>query len=433
MTTPRRIGARQTSRALQTRNGPRTTEPWTPRLGATGAAAQDGTGSADGKVSVSGTINVKSITLAPTTGTYAINGGTLNFTDPNNGIAMNTNTTGANRAQIISSAISGTNITVTAGNGVGAVNALLSLGTPGTGATNTFTGDLIWAGPSNASSGLFQININNPTALPSTATLRMRRNLSQLLFGAGAASGSNVFSGTFNNNIVLNDNVGGPTLGQSIGVFAGSATDSTAARSVITLGGVISGNATLDWKLGNTGGNGTIILANHATYTGATNINTNTGGTLQLGISDALPTGTTFSISKGRFDLAGFNQQVGGLSGGSGGSNYVTNTSGTTSTLSISGSVIGDYAGLIGVSSITGSTDNIALHLLSTNTGSLTLSNAAGNTYNGGTTINGGKVYANNVANNLGSATGTGNVTVGSGGTLGGTGSVAPRAAERSQ
>ena len=37
--------------------------------------------------------------------------------------------------------------------------------------------------------GLSQIALNHPTALPSTATVKMRRNQSQLLFGAGGASG----------------------------------------------------------------------------------------------------------------------------------------------------------------------------------------------------------------------------------------------------
>lgn len=403
---------------------------WTPNDGTVdatfggtlSAAPQDGTGSANGQVSVSGTINVDSITFAPTAGTYALSGGTLNITNPTSSILMNTNTTGSNRAQIISSVISGTTITAVAGNGGAPPNALLTLGAPGTGVTNTFTGDLVFGGPSNASVGLFEININNPTALPSTATVRMQRNNCQLIFGAGGASGSTPFSATFNNNIVLNDNGSGTSLQSSIGVLAG-AVDVTQPRSVITLGGVISGNAALTFQLGNGGGNGTIVLTNHSTYTGSTNLNSNTGAVLQLGTNNALPTGTTFSVTKGRFNMAGFNQQVGGIAG-SGGNGFITNTSGSTSTLTISGSVVGDYAGLIGVSSISGSNDNIALNLASTNTGSLTLSNASGNTYNGGTTISGGKLYANNNANNTGSATGTGPVAVNSGGTLGGTGSV---------
>ncbi len=54
-------------------------------------------------------------------------------------------------------------------------------------------------------------------------------------------------------------------------------------------------------------------------------------------------------------------------------------------------------------------------------TGNLTLGPSPGNTYSGGTTINGGKLFANNI---VGSGTGTGAVAVNSGGTLGGIGTV---------
>jgi fibronectin-binding autotransporter adhesin len=388
--------------------------------GALGAAAQDGTGSPDGKVSVSGTINVDSITLAATAGTYAINGGTLNITNPTSSILMNTLTGSASRAQVISSVIAGSNITVFGANGAGGgANGLLTLGGDGSGVTNTFTGDLIFAGPSKATNGFAQININNPTALPSSATVRMQRNLSQLLFGAGGASGSSVWSATFNNNINLNDG-GSSTSGQSIGAFSNG--------TVITLNGVISGNANLIFQLGNAGGQGKIVLTKHETYTGSTQINTAAAGTGidALGIDDALPTGTSLTVTRGNFDMAGFNQHVGGLAGGVNG--VISNTTGTTSTLTINGNVNGDYGGLIGATSGTklpGSNDNVALVLASANTGSVTLSNTNGNTYNGGTTINGGKLFAANTLSSGGSATGSGSVAVNSGGTLGGNGSVA--------
>jgi fibronectin-binding autotransporter adhesin len=388
--------------------------------GALGAAAQDGTGSPDGKVSVSGTINVDSITLAATAGTYAINGGTLNITNPTSSIVMNTLTGAASRAQVISSVIAGGNITVVAPNGAGGgANGLLTLGGDGSGVTNTFTGDLILAGPSKATNGFAQININNPTALPSSATVRMQRNLSQLLFGAGGASGSSVWSATFNNNINLNDG-GSSTPTQGIGAFSNG--------TVITLNGVISGNANLIFQLGNAGGQGKIVLTKHETYTGSTQVNTAAAGTgiTALGIDDALPVSTSLTVTRGNFDMAGFNQHVGGLAGGVNG--VISNTTGTTSTLTVNGNVNGDYAGLIGATSGTkllGSNDNVALVLASTNTGSVTLSNTNGNTYNGGTTINGGKLFAANTLSSGGSATGSGPVAVNSGGTLGGNGSVA--------
>ena len=58
-----------------------------------------------------------------------------------------------------------------------------------------------------------------------------------------------------------------------------------------------------------------------------------------------------------------------------------------------------------------------------TKTGNGTLNIQSGNSYSGGTAINGGTFLANNVA---GSATGTGAVTVASGATLGGSGFIVP-------
>ncbi len=180
------------------------------------------------------------------------------------------------------------------------------------------------------------------------------------------------------------------------------------------------------FQLGNGGGNGTIVLANHETYTGSTTVSSQTQGIVRLAIDDALPVGTRLSVNRGRFDLAGFNQRVGGLNS-TAGNGFVTNT-GSTSTLTIDGDDTGNFAGLIGASTISGSNDNIALVLASTNTGTLTLSNNTtfGNTYTGGTTINGGKLLAGNdlIINPFGSATGSGSIAINNGGTLGGTGAV---------
>ena len=92
--------------------------------------------------------------------------------------------------------------------------------------------------------------------------------------------------------------------------------------------------------------------------------------------------------------MAGHNQQVGGLSGTSP-DGWISNTGGSTSTLTVSGNVNGEFVGTIGTvgANLSGSTDNEALVLASTNTGSVTLS-GNGNSYNGGTTISGGALLA---------------------------------------
>jgi autotransporter-associated beta strand protein len=398
---------------------------WTPNDG-TQDAVFNGSASYTATIASGTTINAHSVAFGISAGNVTITGGdALNIADPTNSFVMNTNTSGTARQQIVNTPITGTNITMFAANGVGGVNAFLALGLAGTtGPSNTYSGDLIFAGPNNATSGFSQIAINHPNALPSTATVRMKRNLSQLLFGGGGAAGTTSYSATFNNNIVLNDNAPGTgRLNSDIGAGSGA---SFANNMVITLGGVISGDANLSFRLGNSGGGqGKIVVANHATYSGTTTIATNAAGSVALGINDAFPIGTTLAANTGKFDMAGFSQRVSGLSGGSNGA--ITNTSATTSTLTIDGAFTGTYSGKIGSSTLAGSNDNEALLLASTNTGTLTLDTPVIqgiNTYSGGTTINGGKLLVtNNVAIQI-SGTGSGAVTVNNGGTLGGAGGV---------
>jgi fibronectin-binding autotransporter adhesin len=391
---------------------------WTPNDGTQDAVFNGPpTGAASYTVTIpAGTpINANSLAFGIPMGNVRIEGGTaIYITSPTSSIVMNTNMSGTARTQIIKSAISGTDITVVA-NAPG-INSFLTLGANPTGATNTFTGDLIFAGSGVPTVGSrHQIAIDNPTALPPTATIRMQRNISQLLFGGGGGGQTAGYTATFNNDIILNDG-GSGTFTQGIGAFSPS--------TVVTLGGVISGDANLVFELGAGGGNGTIVLANRAAYTGNTQINSNTQAVIRLAIDDALPIGTMFIVNRGAaFDMAGFNQRVGGLTTTGANAASITNTHSTNqSTLTVDGNVTGAYAGLIGTS-ISGSNDNIALVLAATNTGTLTLNRPAGSTYTGGTTINGGRLIA--AAGDVAvSATGTGPVAVNNGGTLGGTGGV---------
>jgi hypothetical protein len=378
---------------------------WTPNDG-TQDAAFNGTAGYTATIAGGTTINADSVAFGVTAGNVIITGGTaLNLTDATNTIVMNTNTTGTARTQIIRSALSGTDITVVANAAPGNVNAFLTIGANPAGATNTFTGDLIFGGTFAANAnGFHQIAIDNPTALPATATVRMKRTLSQLLFGGGGGGQTGGYTATFNNNIILNDS-GSGTFSQSIGAFSPS--------SVITLGGVISGNSGLIFQLGNGGGNGTIVLNGNSTYTGQTTFASNTQAQLHLGVNNALPVGTTFIVNRGlAFDMKGFNQQVGGLGTTAATAADITNTGGTQSTLTIDGNFNGSYLGNI-------KTD-IKLVLAPTNTGRLTLTRTVGSEYTGGTTIGGGKLIA--AGNPAGSSTGTGPVAVNSGGTLGGSG-----------
>jgi autotransporter-associated beta strand protein len=182
-------------------------------------------------------------------------------------------------------------------------------------------------------------------------------------------------------------------------------------------------------------GGATIIDNNYAAAS------TNSVGLVQLGVDNALPTGTALSFGRvlisglakaGALDLNGHNQMVTSLASASSDSinfsltNGISNGSSTLSTLTINGSATTNYNGSIGaftaktttgtgISTIFNGTDNIALTLASTNSGNLTLSGTS--TYSGPTTINGGTLA---VTGNLTSSP----VAVNSSGTLQGTGTL---------
>src|SRR4051812_32002309 len=157
--------------------------------------AGSGIGGPDGKITVVGTINLDSLIIQPTAGNYSITGGTLNITNPNSSIVIRTQTLGGSaRAEMINSAISGTNITLVADfASTNALSARLDIGDNNSTANpNTFTGDLILAGTGTSFNNTWeQINLNNSVALPATATVRMRRDNCQLLFTAGGVGGTN--------------------------------------------------------------------------------------------------------------------------------------------------------------------------------------------------------------------------------------------------
>jgi autotransporter-associated beta strand protein len=132
-----------------------------------------------------------------------------------------------------------------------------------------------------------------------------------------------------------------------------------------TYGGVISGSGTFS-KIGA----GTLTLASSNTFTGAASID---AGTLRAGTTNVFSPTTAVSVASGAtFDLNGFDQSIGTLSGGG---NFALG-SGTLTTGGDNGS-----ATLSGVISGTGS-------LVKVGTGALTLSGA--NNYSGGTFVSQG-------------------------------------------
>ena len=110
----------------------------------------------------------------------------------------------------------------------------------------------------------------------------------------------------------------GGTLATSIGTsnFAGPVT--LGANSNVDVGGT---QLTLSGAISGTGfgiakeGSGTLVLTGANTYTGGTVVS---AGVLQMGASNAMPPFRSLTVNGGTFDLNGYNQMVGTLSGSGG-------------------------------------------------------------------------------------------------------------------
>jgi fibronectin-binding autotransporter adhesin len=255
---------------------------------------------------------------------------------------------------------------------------------------------------------------NSGTSTVTTATISGDLNLTNgaTLSITGAVSGGGTIQtqGTAPTSIDGKSTTASIASGTNILLNSTTNIDATTGNT-LTINGSISGSGGVNFETGAGTGGGLVVLANTSSYSGATLINNNpTGGIIRLGINNALPTATALTFGSattaaGSLDLAGYSQQIGYLASNTTNSSpgSVTNTGGSTSTLTINGSATTAFAGVIGTTSnVTGSNNNIALVLASGNTGLLTLSGA--NTFTGGTTVNGGSLVAgvSNVATTSG-------------------------------
>ena len=264
----------------------------------------------------------------------------------------------------------------TIGGGGGTLNKT-GAGTLVLGAVNNY------AGSTTVAAGMLQDGVAN--ALPTGTSL---------ILGDGG-SGSGVFDLNGNDQSVASIATSGAGTSNTITDTGAAATLTVNASGTDTYGGLLTGNLALTMA-----GSGTLLLTHANNYGGQTTVSS---GTLQDGVANALPTGTSLVLGdgisgSGTFDLNGKNQTVGSITtSGTGTSNTITD-SGVAATLTVNTTASDLYDG------------TLAGNLLLTKTGAgiLTLA-GAGNTNTGLNTVNGGELDLNVTA---GSAIGAGGVTV---------------------
>jgi filamentous hemagglutinin family protein len=289
--------------------------------------------------------------------------------------------------------------------------------------TNTYTGlTTINAGTLSVTNASALGTTASGTTIASTGTL----DINGVAIGAEAISlNSGTITGTGSSSLTGNITLGGnSTLG---------------GTGALTLSGIISGSGLGITKTGA----GTVTLSGANTYTGGTTIN---AGTLQLGASNVLSdsTAVNVAISGAVFDLNNFSDTIASLTGVSGTSVTLgsgTLTTGDSSNTTYSGVISGTGGALTkqgsGTFTLAGTNTYTGLTTISAGTLSATNASALGTTASGTTIsssgtldINGVAIGAEAISLNGGTITGTGtgslsgNITLGSSSTLGGTGAL---------
>jgi fibronectin-binding autotransporter adhesin len=196
--------------------------------------------------------------------------------------------------------------------------------------------------------------------------------------------GANTFTGT----TLVNNGTLEITGSMTNSAFIGSGATLLFAQSGSqTLSGVYSGSGTL--AVSETVSGSTFVLTSTSnTYAGGTQVQ---HGTLQLGATNAIPTGSIVTLGSGTnpgvLRLSGHNQTIGGLvsSGTAGAGNQVTDFSGTAATLTINVPTGFGYT-FTGTLGGAGTNDgNFGLIVAGGGTQYLT---NGGNNYSGSTTVN---------------------------------------------
>lgn len=333
------------------------------------------TGTPSKFVDVNDVINVGNITFGSSgwnIGDLSAPTGSLNLAAPSTITVTNTGDTDTISAAIASGALTK----------AGAGTLVLS-------GTNTFSGAVNVTGTGN-------LKITSNTALGDTTSGTTVASGASLILGNGvtvtgealsiAGNGSNSAGALQADNGATATWTGTITLDAAAGGRVGAGSGGT-----LNLTGLIQGaaaaNGLVVGEIPSAASPGTVIISGTGnTYAGSTSI---VRGVLQLGATNALPTGTTVNVSSSTsatedavFDLHGFNQTVAGITRtNTGGAGIITNNGATPSTLTVADSTSVAFSGII-----RDGTSTVAL----TKSGTTTLTLSGANTYTGATTISAG-------------------------------------------
>ncbi len=342
------------------------------------------------------------------TGTFTIDGGSIDNTSGGSITLSNNNaqTWGGNFTFVGSNPLNlGTGaVTLSAARTVTISGSTLTVGGVVSGSyslTKAGSGTLVLSGANTFTGGTTlsagQLDINNAKAI-GTGTLTIDGgSIDNTSSGSITLSNNNAqtWDGdfTFVGSHALNLGTGAVTLGSNRNV--------TVSGSTLTVGGVISGAYGITKA-----GSGTLVVNGADTYGGATTIN---AGVVELGNTNAAQDSTVFvDVNGGLIFASGVTAITLGELAGTGNLSLVNAGSSAVALTEGGNGSTGTYSGVLSGS---GS--------LKVNGGTLSLSGV--NTFTGGTTISSGTLFA---TNSSGSATGTGSVAVSSGGALGGSGTI---------
>jgi autotransporter-associated beta strand protein len=323
-----------------------------------------------------------------TTTTNWLNGGVAAIYA--NGSAVYFNDSPVSSNIVISSAVTPASVTFANSNATYNVSAA-TVGISGTASVvKTNAGTVTFSGTNTYTGGTFvnggTLVFSNGAAIPSTGTLTLNNTGAVTVVTASGlpnvlVKGTNAITGNGNSGtgIAMLDDEGTMTLFTSGG------------SKVFDLTGTMTGPGTLGL-----GTSGMTLRFNGTSGDGSAIFNLGTGANF----ASVRSTSTT-AIALGGLTGGASTQLQGDNSGG--GANMTYTIGGAGANTEFDGIILNGTVGTVAVTKTGGNTQ--------------TFTNA--NTYTGGTTINGGTLLVNN---STGSGTGSGGVTVASGGTLGGNG-----------